>query len=413
MTRDSLLSFLFYGHMIEKRSFPINIQDQYTNKELYYDQPFMKLVKIGVKIWKSVIKECLEKYGDAVIVPLSGGLDSRAILCGLLDCLLPSEIITYTFGVPGAYDFLIGNNIAKKYGTRHCTFDLTYYDYTYKNLLDISRRVDGKTALFHHAPISLIQENIPCSAFFWSGFMGEALSGAHLPEQESLSWERAKTRFVSRNVFSRSIKLVPLGFNSEAQLPQIPWFGSEILSYDDQLDFGIRQQCYVKPLVLIEGFNYCTPFLHPKWINFILRVPRRYRRNQYLYKEILKTAHPKLFSLPTKTNNGLPLAAPVWKRVHQTGRMWLRSAAKRYMPWAKCSVSPHVNYIDFDDGLRERDDLKNVVHENIQDLISRGIIDWIDLNDIWKLHQSRQGNFADALTLLASVEICLNYSGRG
>lgn len=70
-------------------------------------------------------------------------------------------------------------------------------------------------------------------------------------------------------------------------------------------------------------------------------------------------------------------------------------------------MSPGINYIDFDRGLRERKDLKQVVYENIKDLKKRGILDWIDMDSIWQRHQRKQGNHADALTLLTSLEINL------
>lgn len=66
-----------------------------------------------------------------------------------------------------------------------------------------------------------------------------------------------------------------------------------------------------------------------------------------------------------------------------------------------------ANYIDFDRGLRERADLKAVVYENIKALKKRQIVDWIDVDAIWHSHQRMEGNYADALTLLASLEINL------
>jgi len=48
-----------------------------------------------------------------------------------------------------------------------------------------------------------------------------------------------------------------------------------------------------------------------------------------------------------------------------------------------------------------------VVYESIQDLKKRRIVDWINIDAIWNRHQNRQANHADALTLLASLEINL------
>lgn len=48
-----------------------------------------------------------------------------------------------------------------------------------------------------------------------------------------------------------------------------------------------------------------------------------------------------------------------------------------------------------------------MVYKNIQDLKKRRIVGWINIDGIWKRHQSRNANHADALTLLTSLEIYL------
>ncbi len=70
-------------------------------------------------------------------------------------------------------------------------------------------------------------------------------------------------------------------------------------------------------------------------------------------------------------------------------------------------LNPHINYIDFDDAIRNRSDVKSVIYENIMDLNNRKIVDWIDIVDIWKNHQSKNGNYSDVLMTLASLEIHL------
>jgi len=115
-----------------------------------------------------------------------------------------------------------------------------------------------------------------------------------------------------------------------------------------------------------------------------------------------------LFSFPSKTNYGLGLNAPRWKC--QLHRLLVRarySVAHRFFPSSSWSVHPATNYIDFDKGLRERDDLKTVVYESLQDLKRRDIVGWIDIDGIWTRHQQNIGNYSDALTLLASLELNL------
>lgn len=405
MTRNDLEAFLWYGYLPNFHVPPIIAERERAGDA--HSMSLAELVETGASIWRRAIESCLAETTREIVVPLSGGLDSRAILAGLLEHISPGRMHTYTFGVPGTHDYEIGNSIARIVGTKHSTFDLNDYSYGTDRLSDIARRVDGRTALFQHAPVALIWKEYGEDAVYWSGFMGEALSGAHLPRDTSLAWDLAKTRFAHRNCFCRSVNLVPVDFKPEDSLPLSPPCGLGDLYYDDCLDFGIRQQSYIKPLVLLSGAEYCTPFLYPEWIDFILNAPRRYRQGQCLYKEILKITYPRLFSLPVKNNFGLPLTAVRWRRSLRQQKLRARAAMKRLFPRINWGVSPSINYIDFDRGLRERADLKAVVHENIQDLKKRRIVDWIDTDAIWDRHQRRQGDHADALTLLASLEINL------
>lgn len=68
--------------------------------------------------------------------------------------------------------------------------------------------------------------------------------------------------------------------------------------------------------------------------------------------------------------------------------------------------------VDFEEGLRPRSDLKTVVHESLQDLRKRDLVDWLDPEELWRQHQNRRRKHADALTPLASLEINLKTQGE-
>jgi hypothetical protein len=66
-----------------------------------------------------------------------------------------------------------------------------------------------------------------------------------------------------------------------------------------------------------------------------------------------------------------------------------------------------INYIDFNEALRKRKDLKEIVFYNLQDLKRRNIIDSKIIDTLWNIHQSCKNNYGYSLTLLASLEIIL------
>ncbi len=347
------------------------------------------------------------------LVPLSGGLDSRAILGGLLKNVDRVRVHTVTFGLPGAWDYEIGKRVAQEAGVKNTAIDLSAVPWTTEALLRFARKCDCVFPLFEAYLFHLIRCLDGPPVIIWSGFMGDALSGSHLLKNRSQTWESARSEFASKNRYVRSVDMSPPNFNASICLPSAPLVESLCLDYDDQLDFVIRQQCYIKPIVLLKGYEYRTPFLRPEWMRFILQTPRSYRVNQRLYKEILKVAYPRLFSLPVTNSLGLSIDAPVWRIKTRRAKLRIRRTTNCLISSIFSFNSPNRKYIDFDHNLRERKDLKTVVYEAIQDLKRRRIVDWIDVDDLWCRHQKGLGNHADALTLLASLEIKMKAEEAG
>lgn len=407
----SIRQFLHYGYLIGGHiELPVPLEQDGRDRRLASRRVSLNaLVCEGVDRLSAACRTALSScVGTSMhVVPISGGMDSRAILGGLLGSVDRSRITTVTFGTPGTWDFDIGRLVAKEADVTNVQIDLSEVTWDIESLVRFAGECERPIALFEAYLFHLMRTRFGCNCVYWSGFMGDPLSGSHLLRRDSVTWDRARIRFAARNRFARSIPLSAPGYEPQDCLPQTPPLDHDDLCYDEQLDFGIRQQCCVRPVVLLKGYDYCAPFLQPEWAGFVLSVPRPCREKQFLYKEILKRAYPKLFSLPVKNSLGLPLTAPRWRRSLRRQGLRVRAAVKRFFPWVDWGISPGLNYIDFDRGVRERADLKATIHESIQDLKKRGIVDWIDMDAIWNRHQRRQGNHADALTLLASLEINL------
>jgi len=407
----SICRFLYYGYVTgDRMELPVCVEPpNHDGRPAVHCMLLKELVCEGVSRLSAVYRALLDSHANASmhVIPISGGMDSRAILGGLLPYVDSSRMQAVTFGVPGTWDFDIGRMVAKEAGVAHTQIDLSDVPWDTESLVRFAGECEHPIALFEPYLFHQMRVRFGHESVYWSGFMGDPLAGSHLCKQDSTSWSQAMSCFVARGRCCRSTELTPPGFSALDSLPQVPLADPSILCYDEQLDFAVRQGCYIKAIVVPRGYVCYAPFLHPDWVSFVLSVRRRYRQGQHLYKEILKTAYPKLFSLPTKNSFGLPLSAPRWRRCLRRQGLRLRAAARRSFPWVDWRTSPNTNYIDFDRGLRERADLKTVVYESIQDLKKRRIVDWINIDAIWNRHQNRQANHADALTLLASLEINL------
>lgn len=413
LTESDISTYLHFGYLPDPAIRFLDLFNEWpkieVNLRIEKESPPKLLVEQGVTLLRKVFRDIVAGTLENHILALSGGIDSRAILGGLLENVDPHQIQTVTFGSPGTRDFELGKQVARSAGVHWQPLDLSAESWKWetKRLLGTAMLTERPVWAFDACVNRSIVDRFGTKHIYWSGFMGNPLDGDHLFKVDSASWEDAKRRFVVKNTFSKSLKLTPPNFAPDSCLPAAPFTDPSLICFDEQIDFGIRQYCMVRHTILPTGYEYRTPFLHPEWVSFILGIPRRYRVDRWLYKEILRTAYPRLFSLPLKTNFGLPLGAPMYAVTVARAVLQAKNRARRLLPTLPWGVRLHANYIDFNEGLRKRNDLKNVVYENLQDMKKRNIVPWLDMNAIWLHHQQRDANHADALTLLASLEIYL------
>jgi len=407
---DNILSFLFFGYLpklpsdLETKVWALATAggDSLPVKDGMEES----LLENGISIFKSIFTNVEDSKH---IVPLSGGLDSRAILGGLLAAGLKDQITTVTYGTPGTFDYDIGCDIARQMGLRHERLDLTQVKIEQSLLEKTAKEMGTRAWIFDAFYNRLIPKRFGKNAIYWTGFFGDVLAGYRgcLLPQDSSNWEKAVSHFIEYNRFVRSVNLVNPNFDPSSVLPRSPLLQDSILSYDEQLFFAIRIESYMRHILAPNDYDYRTPYLHPEWVNFILNVPRKLRRNKYLYQRILATAFPDLFSLPTRNDCGFPLNTPNWRTKPRRGFWKIKNIIRRRFPFCMSHCDPRINYIDFDEAIRQRKDFKEVVGGNIHDLRKRGIIDWIDIEDLLEQHQQRCVNCADAITILVSLEIIL------
>jgi hypothetical protein len=233
---------------------------------------------------------------------------------------------------------------------------------------------------------------------------GRPSFGGHLSIKQFDDFDAVKLNYLLENTYAKSTKLHNVKEKDFFPLIWIPEPHNPNITIKEQLDFNNRQLKYVAPHVLMKGFVYKTPFLDKEWSTFILSVDNQLRYNQRLYKKILLKVFPKAFSYKTKTNFGLPIDANNAYVFAKRAQAKVKRIINNVYP---IFINNGINYIDFDDGIRERPDLNKIVYENIMDLQKRNMVDWINIEKIWDDHINKRGNFADALIVLTSLEIHL------
>jgi asparagine synthetase B (glutamine-hydrolysing) len=340
------------------------------------------------------------------ILPLSGGVDSRAILGGLLENVDSSQIIAATYGIPGAWDFEIAKLIARKFGIRHEIFNLAHDKWDVDQLIAAASCLKYPVSVHQSYVRQKINNYFGKNCVYWSGLMGDALAGSDLPEIPNTDRKEAARRFVS---LYPTPNYQDESFQNKVVnqiLADCPWdrLYNKKFSLDQQLDMGVRQKLLTRSIVIVEGFNFKTPFLTKIWTNFITSVPYKWLRGYYLYKKIIIESYEGLSKLPSRATAGMPLRA-------SKKEILLGKAAARVIPYIVrrdpfCS-NPRTNYINFTDSLRCKGSFQDSAYITLQDLKERAIFDDKDIDRWWSDHLRKKMDYTVLLLNLSSLELLL------
>lgn len=397
MKNENLNSFLDFGYFLDYKNPSYKIDFGNTNKEQYIDSTEDELIDDGIRLWEKTIDDQFN-LNKRHVVPLSGGIDSRAILATLLKYTDANNIDTFTYGTPGTLDYEIGCEIAQKVGTNHHKFPLTEHTYKLDDLINTSKRVDHQTMLFMHGPVDIIDKEFK-NTNIWSGAIIDVFFGRHHHKKTATNWNDAILNSFAENQYVKSIKLANCDYGDYIKLVEYDSELEKSFELEHIIDLMNRQVKYIAPHVLMNGLDYKVLF-NSELSSFANSIPDKYRDNQRLYKKMFIKAYPELFSIRTKSNFGLCLDAT-------RQAIFLKRAQNKIFRTFGFSKNSDVNYLDFNEKIRNKKDLRGVVSSSVIDLKNRNIIDWINIESILNDHLSGKGNFSDALIVLASLEIHL------
>ncbi len=201
------------------------------------------------------------------------------------------------------------------------------------------------------------------------------------------------------------------GFDYRHVLPNAPFIDdASLISFPEQLDFCIRQPAWIKKAVVRTTSYAITPFVQPEWCLFMLSIPDNFRKNYKLYRAILSHSSPDLYSLPTKNRNGRPLNRSSTRAIIYEISYRVISALCYD---ARCSTNKklkNLNYIDFDECYRVRDDFRDIADHCILNLEKKSIVPWLDMRHLLDMHFSGEANLSRAIETLISLDISFEYA---
>ena len=369
-----------------------------------------KLLKEGVQLWCDVCRRTAERAASPLLLPLSAGLDSRAVLAGLRANDISVQTVTY--GVPGAFDYELAPRIADCAGASNERIDLQTIEITRDRLIAVAATAPRPSSILDMFFNQLIPAQYGRSFSYINGFVGDALAGNNLKTAEGFHWPEATRAFAKWHQASRTVRLTHSEMDPIAALPDAPLVDPGLLPSIQQLDYAIRQQCMVRPIVCPPNVEVMMPFLDPSWCAFMLGLPEELRRNRAFFVELFQHGFPQLFSLPTTATGGLPLGAKESEIRHYRKRLRrrrrFRTRLHRIFP--RMSVPPANRgwqYLDFRSLLREDTPLAQLFADSMARLDERRVAPWIDASGLLRSHRACEADHFKALNVLLNLELLL------
>lgn len=381
---------------------PENKGNSYTEEEVAskFDSLFDKLLN--------------KKPNKKHVVPLSGGWDSRAILGALLKRLGTSQIETVTFGVPGQLDYDIGLKIANWAGVKYHAIDLRAINFSWEKIHGSVKKSPWTytpDAFFNQFSFDLIKDD---GKIIWSGFIGDVINGGHL-SSVSLDPVTQRQVFINNEKRCKNYDLSNRGYdpknsilipknNLKLQIEDTLLLGYHCSKCTAPINLPTTQWMGWTGIVENENTGYCffTPFIEESWAGYWLSAPLKARVNQKLFFKLMKLKFPKLFSLPGKSNLGLPADDKIRYHLRKinTG---VRKRIQKRVPWLQIKSNMHLNYVNYDLMFRKRKDYQETLVTAFDYLQFNGIVPWINLDKIWNEHMKRKKDHGVAFQVLLGL----------
>jgi asparagine synthase (glutamine-hydrolysing) len=284
----------------------------------FFELPEYTLLEILDSVCVNIFTRLVEstvRQGKKLVVPLSGGLDSR-IIVAMLKRLGINDVICVSYGKKWNRESVISKKVSELLGYQWVFVNYTnrkwHKCYNSKEADYFKIWAGNLSSLPHMQDFLALKElksrgKLPDNSVFVPGHTGDVIAGSHIPRY----YLNNSIKYNSENFLVDSLKQ---HYNlwkwpHESNLEQI--FRDKINKYAAELqitdnitcasaielfDLNERQAKFIINAVRTYeyfGYEWRIPFWDAELINFFLKVPLKYRISQELY---IKYARERLFS---------------------------------------------------------------------------------------------------------------------
>jgi len=296
-------------------------------------------------LFRDALQTRIEKYpNETLLLPISGGMDSRYILAIALELVDAKRITALTFGSKGSYDYEIGSKVARTAGVRHVAFPLSCDDYGYTDLYNNCLDTDGQINYITELPFKIIKRYEEYGKIVLSGFVGDTIMGAKTKSEHFDN----QIDIVLKDSLINDKQLIQK-FLSDSTIQSSFYFPSQKDSYLTEFEqwfFLNHFNKYTNYCIFKNQHNltYISPFIDYQFCDFILKLPFEMRYNRNLYFAEFCRQFPKLASIPLKSYYGKPLNS---SRIEQfISKQWNKFNVRILKNNKNVNYIPFVKYTD-------------------------------------------------------------------
>jgi len=282
---------------------------RYLSKETHnYDkEKFLNL--LDEAMLTSFQRLCTFANGRTIVIPLSGGYDSRLIAL-FLKRLDYKKIVAYSYGIKGNEEAKISKEVADTLNIPWIFIEYTdkkLNELFYSNKMKEYSKYSGNYSSLPHTQdwyaVKSLKENnmIPVDAVFVPGHSSEVPAGSQSSKYPNLysnasSLEdgiSALSDFIY--TLSRTKRNKNIMFKYEKKLKNIAGnMGQYVdaVSLFDSIDIAERQAKFITNSVRVYesfGYDWWTPYWDIDFLNFWSEVPKEYRFKNKLYYNYIIT----------------------------------------------------------------------------------------------------------------------------
>ncbi|PIE19606.1 MAG: hypothetical protein CSA65_01685 [Proteobacteria bacterium] len=356
----------------------------------------------------------------SIAVPLSGGLDSRAISAQL--CREGRAFSTFTFGREGCRDIVIAKAVTAHLGVPHHVSDLGP-DYLLEKSALIARRTDGAYPVDHGHIAAILDAATPANQVAVDGLTGEMLSSERVDDTRSRVAETDPERvfaLISKYYQTTSDALVRALIPDTPSTTELLASGGSGLSTQGHtylaslVDLFCDEQrqrrfCLCGPRILGGDLRVFCPFYHYDYADSVLSASPKQRAVQRPYIMLHRKMWPEMARIRWN-KTGLAPRAPVL--AHRTSIpidsaiSWVTEQVQRRVPLLPQLV-PFKGYERYNRWFRHDAAMKAFIREVLLDprTRERGVFGPGAVRKLIEDQERGRARNADTISQLIATEL--------